>query len=121
MPTRDEILAAARKVDPRPLVVPEWGDDPVYLRVLSARDQLALSDGTEPQEMPFRVLVACVCTVDGAPVFEPGDEETLKEFPFPVIMRVFAEAARINGLSSAELEEAAAHFERAQDGDSSSG
>lgn len=121
MPTREEILAKARNGQVHEFAVPEWGDDPVYIRVLSAKTQLALTDGVEAKDMPFRVLVGCVCDADGNPIFQDGDEEALQEFPFPVIMRVFAEAARVNGLSSAELEEAASHFEPAQDGASSSG
>lgn len=120
MPTREEILAAARHGKPQPLDVPEWGGT-VWLRVLSAKDQLALTEGIEQRDVPFRVLIGCVCDEDGNAIFEQGDEDALMEQPFPVIMRVFAEAAKLNGLSSRELEEAVSHFEPAQGVGSSSG
>lgn len=119
MPTREEFLAAARHGKPHKIEVPEIWSEPVYIRVLSAKDQISLTEGRDQSQVPFRVLVACICNEDGTPILQQGDEDILAEFPFPVILRVFTEAARINGISSQELEEAVAHFEPAQ-GDSSS-
>jgi hypothetical protein len=90
--------------------------------VLSAKDQLALTDGIEAKDMMFKVLMACICNEDGTPFFEAEDEtEFLPNEDAPIVMRVFTEAARVNGLSSAELEEYAAHLERARGEGNSSG
>jgi hypothetical protein len=124
MATREGVLARARERQskPRPFDVPEWADDPIYIRVLSAKDQLALTDGIEAKDMMFKVLMACICNEDGTPFFEAEDEtEFLPNEDAPIVMRVFTEAARVNGLSSAELEEYAAHLERARGEGNSSG
>jgi hypothetical protein len=119
MPTREQILAAAEAPTLEAFEVPEWGDDPVYIRALSAKDALTLTDGVPEIEVPFRLLVGCICDAEGSPIFEPGDEETLKLFPLGVIMRVFERAAAVNGLSASELEGAVSRFEPAQGNGSS--
>jgi hypothetical protein len=119
VPTREQILAAAEAPALEPFDVPAWGEDPVYIRALSARDALAFTDGVPELEVPFRLLVGCICNADGSPVFEPGDEEALMRFPLPVIMPVFERAAAINGLSGEELEGAVSRFDAAQGNGSS--
>jgi hypothetical protein len=118
--TREQIIAA--RADRKPVLhdVPEWGGS-VYLRVLSAADQVALSDGVEAKDMPLLVLVHCIVDDDGQRIFGDDDVDELGQEQFPIIMRVFAAAAKINGLSTAELDAAIASFAPAQDGFSSSG
>lgn len=122
--TREDILAAiaARKAAVEELEVPDWGGT-VYLRRLSVEALRATGflDGTgDPSEVPLRVLAASVTDEHGSPLFSMDDVKALAEAEFQTVIRVFTEAARINGLSSAELEEAVAAFNGAQGDDNSS-
>jgi hypothetical protein len=103
-----------------PLEVPEWGGE-VYVRVLSAKDQAELSDGVKPAEMPIRVLLHCLVDEAGEPILKEEDAEALAEEDFPVILRVFAFVAKLNGLSTKELDEAMESFAPAPDEYSSKG
>lgn len=115
--TRDQILSARRGRKPTALEVPEWGGT-VYIRVLSAEDQLAIAD-SDGGVTPVKVLVACLVDENGERLFSGEDATELGKEDFPVILRVFAEVARLNGLSSKELDEAMESFGIAR-GESSS-
>jgi hypothetical protein len=118
--TREQILAARSKRKPVTVPVPEWGGD-VLIRVLSAGDQATLASNGHPQgEMPVRILLATLVNEQGKALFGEEDVPALMEEEFPIILRVFAEAARLNGLSTKELEEAMASFGTAQERRSSS-
>ena len=96
------------------LDVPEWGDD-VYVRVLTANDQALLTEGTDPNTMPVRIILACLVDAEGERIFADGDETALGDFPFPEVMTVFGKVAKLNGLSTAELDEAIASLQPAPD------
>lgn len=119
--TRDQILASKGNTKPVRLEVPEWGAEPVYIRVLSAKDQMELSEGVKPAEMPVRVILHCLVDEHGKRILGDDDFDLLSDFPFPVVMRVFAAVAKLNGLSTKELEEAVESFRQAPDEYSSSG
>lgn len=112
--TREQILAARKDRKPQRLEVPEWGGE-VYIRVLSARDQAELSEDTKPTEIPVKVILHCLVDEEGARIFTDDDMDALWAEDFPVIMRVFGAAAKLNGLSTAELDEAIASFAPAPD------
>lgn len=121
--SREGILAgiAARRQLVEPIEVPEWGGA-VFIRHLSAAELEEtgfLDEGSNGAEMPVRILAACLADETGSPLFAQEDAKVLADAEFAVILRVFAEAARINGLSSEELEAATAAFAQAQ-GDASS-
>ncbi len=118
--TREQILAARRNRKPHRFEVPEWGGD-VFIRVLSAEDQLALADNENPTEAPIRVLLCSLVSEDGERLFADEDFAELVQEDWPVIMRVFAEAAHLNGLSTKELDEAMEGFGNAPDAASTSG
>ena len=117
--TREQILAARSNRKPERLEVPEWGGE-VYVRVLSAKDQMTVADGATPQETPIRVLLHCLVDEKGERILADDDFDALASEDFPVIMRVFAFAAKLNGLSTKELEEAMESFAPAPDEYSSS-
>lgn len=117
--TREQILASRADRKPVPLDVPEWGGQ-VYVRVMSARDQAALADDTTPGEMPVRILLLSIVDEEGNRIFTEEDFPALMDEDFPVIMRVFAFTAKLNGLSTDELEAAMASFAPTPDAFSSS-
>jgi hypothetical protein len=114
--TREQILAARHREDRKPVKVsvPEWGGD-VYLRVMTVADQVALSEDVKPAEMPVQVLLHCLVDENGTRLLEEEDAEALAEEDFPLVLRLFNEAAKLNGLTSKELEVAMASFEQARD------
>src|SRR5262249_31168557 len=109
---RARILGLQRDRKPVPLEVEEWGDG-VYMRVLTAAEQADLPEGTDPKDMPVRVILHCLVDAGGERIFADNDFEALEGFPFPEIMAVFAKVAKVNGLSSTELEEAVERFRTA--------
>jgi hypothetical protein len=112
--TREQILASRHDRKPVPFDVPEWGGT-IWLRVLSAADQLAISEGLEARNVPLRVLVTCIVDDEGNRIFADDDADELAKEDFPIIMRVFGQAAKLNGLSNVELEDALASFAQAPD------
>lgn len=118
--TREQILAARRDRKPHRLEVSEWGGD-VFIRVLSAEDQMALADGEATKDTPIRVLLFSLVDEAGNRLFTDDDAAELAKEDWPVIMRVFAESARLNGLSTKELDEAMEGFAQAPDAANSSG
>jgi hypothetical protein len=89
--------------------VPEW-PIAVYARKLSAQDQIDLSEGVDPKDLTFKLILHCVIDENGDRIFSDEDEQGLRNEEFPVIMRVFAAVAKLNGLSTKELEEAMENF-----------
>jgi len=120
--TREQILAARNREDRKPVKVsvPEWGGD-VYLRVLTVADQVNLSEGVKPAETPIQVLLMCLVDEQGTRIFGDEDGDELAKEEFPVVLRLFGEAAKLNGLTSKELEAAMAAFGQARDEQPSSG
>lgn len=110
---RERVLALQEDRKPHALTFEAWGPG-IYIRVLSANDQILLGEGDE-KTMPLRIVLACLVDVDGERIFGDEDLSALGEFPFPEVMTVFTEVAKLNGLSSKELEEAVQSFAPAPD------
>lgn len=113
--TREQILNSRRDRKPVAYEVPEWGAEPVYVRVMSAKQQAELSDGHATADIPLLVLIHCLVNENGEQILTEDDLEALSNEDFPVIMRVFAFVAKLNGLSTDELEAAMQNFARAPD------
>ncbi|MGI0148186.1 MAG: hypothetical protein ACREDF_01460 [Thermoplasmata archaeon] len=113
---REQIRAAQSRPErqPRKVAVPEWGGD-VLLRVLTVEDQIALGEDTKPADMPVQVLLHCIVDEQGDRILTDEDAEWLAKEDFPLILRLFSEAAKLNGLTNAELEEAMDRFVPARD------
>ena len=113
---REQILNARNRADRRPVKVsvPEWGGD-VYLRVLTVADQVALSEDVKPADMPVQVLLHCLVDEEGTRILQDDDAAELAKEDFPLVLRLFAEAAKLNGLTSRELEDAMEAFGPARD------
>jgi hypothetical protein len=121
--SRDEIIAAiaARKVETTTVEVPEWGGS-VQLRRMDAADleAVGLMSGEASNDMPVRVLAACLCDDEGNQLFGLKKLKELEAADAMVVLRLFAECAKLNGLMTAELEEMVEGFGGAQPGASSS-
>jgi hypothetical protein len=111
---RQRVLAIQTDRKPAPLDFEPWGNS-IYIRVLSADDQADLAEGTEAKEMPLQVILHCLVDEDGERIFSDEDRVALGQFPFPEIMQVFGKVAKLNGLSTKELDEAMASFAPAPD------
>jgi hypothetical protein len=109
---RDKIAAAQASPDRKPLAVevPEW-DTTVYLRKLTVEDQIEMSEGVEAKDMPVQVLLHCLVDENGEPELTAEDAALLAKEEFPTILRLFTEAAKLNGLTTKELDEAMASFD----------
>lgn len=117
--TREQILAARKDRKPHRYEVPEWGGD-VFIRVLSAQDQMVLAEGNNANETPVKVLLYSLVDENGERLFTDDDFSELVQEDFPIIMRVFSESAKLNGLSTKELDEAMEGFTSAPDESTSS-
>lgn len=117
---RARVLALQTDRKPVPLDFDGWGAD-LYVRVLSVKDQLDLTETTDEKTMPVKIVLACLVDANGDRIFADEDEAALGAFPFPEVMAVFAKVAKLNGLSTEELEEAVASFAIAPDEQRSSG
>ena len=117
---REQILASRSDRKPVRLEVPEWGGD-VFVRLMSARESLELTDRPNQSDMIFEVLIATLVTEDGTQLFRSEDRAWLEEEPFQVILRVFTAAARANGIPVGNAEEAMEVFTPAPDASSSTG
>jgi hypothetical protein len=116
-----ETLRAAIKGDLTKVHVPAWDRD-IYMRKLSVREQLALvEDDPKPEVASLRVLLASMTDENGERLLGDDDMDLLLDQAFPTLAPLLTEAARINGLTSKELEAAMATFEPARDEQPSSG
>ena len=115
-----EAMRAARNADASIVDVPEWGQK-VYLRKLSVGEQIKLTeDSPSPAVASLRILLLSIVDEGGRRLLDDTDWDLLLEQPFPVLLPLLAEAAKQNGLTTTELEEAVASFKTAPGEDSSS-
>lgn len=116
-----ETLRAAVKGELTSKHVPAWGRD-VYIRKLSVREQLALiEDDPKPEVASMRVLLAAMADENGDRLLGDDDMELLLDQTFATLAPLLTEAAKQNGLTSQELEDAMAAFAKARDDQPSSG
>lgn len=105
--TRARILEA----DDRPMkevVVPEWKGS-VFVRMMSAgeRDAFEASQGRgDPhRDLRARLAVATVCDAEGRALFTAEDVPALTAKSGRALDRIFAAAAKHNGITAADVEE----------------
>jgi hypothetical protein len=81
---------------------------------------MALSDAAKPEETPIKVLLHSIVDEHGERILKDEDFEALADEDFPVIMRIFGSAAKLNGFSNKELEAAIENFGPSPNGSKSS-
>jgi hypothetical protein len=107
---RDALKQTASSKDLAVIDVPEW-ERKVYIRKLTIKDQMRLADEVKnPVEMSVRILLTSLCDENGERELSDDDLDLLTDQPVSLLLPLLTEAARINGLTSAELEEAMASF-----------
>jgi len=107
---REALKGTAASNDLAVVDMPDW-DRKVYIRKLTVRDQMRLAEQVQnPVEMTVRVLLTSICDENGERSLSDDDFDLLVDQPVPLLMPLLAEAAKQNGLSSTELEEAVASF-----------
>lgn len=122
---RKQVLTAIdeRKKDVETVPVPEWGGE-VGIRRLSAADldKAGFFGGGEKTtiEIARSVLSMTLCDENGERLFSDQDIAELDEADVNVTLKLFNEAARINGLLEGEMTGMVASFSEAQPGDTSS-
>jgi hypothetical protein len=120
--TRAQVQAAiaARKMLGT-IPVPEWGGE-VHVRRLSSADLEKAGFFDDQDRSPAGILggllLGALCTDDGSPLFE--SIEDLRDADFPLMLRLFQEAARRNGIPTDDFEGLSELFGGAQDGRDSS-
>lgn len=102
-----DILGATMPA-PVPVAVPEWGGT-VFVRAMTGfeRDAFELAmlgpDGkADKRNFRGRLAAACLCDVNGHPLFTPGDGERLGALHAAALSRVFDVAAELNGFTAAD-------------------
>lgn len=124
--TKDSILAYRAKLTP--VEVPEWGGT-VYVRVMSGAERDAFEDETfkingknvelNRKNARARLLVRCITDEGGERLFnDNGDADRLGAQPADVLDRVYAVAAKSNGLSKADEDDLAKNSDSAPDNSS---
>lgn len=103
--------------------VPEWGQT-LYVRSLTGQEreslELWMTDNKGPDEKVNNLLLLThllvVTTVDaeGAPVFQPGDEEWLRAKNSKALLRLFEASAGLNGLGKEDQEELVKNYANGQ-------
>lgn len=119
--TRDRIRAHAAERKPVVRVVPEW-DTTVHIRIMESVEVLNLTEGDVKQrDMIYHLLLDSLVDEDGAKVFGEEDRAFLEAEPFPLILGLFRDAAKVNGLPVDQLEEAMEDLAPTPDATSSTG
>ena len=111
--TKDQMLA----MDDRPIEsvdVPEWGDS-VFLKVMSGTERDAFEASNlrrtgktfEPNlaNVRAKLLVRCICSEDGQRLFADTDAGALGQKSAAALDRLYEAAARMNGITDADIEE----------------
>jgi len=113
MSTPRERIFEKNKAKRVPFYVEEW-EETVYIRTLSVDDQADLSQGKTQAQMVSAVLIASLEDEEGQPIFLAEDAAAIRKMPFTAVLEVFSEAAKLNGLTNKELDEAMASFRQAR-------
>jgi len=112
--TKRERILSRPNLKPVPFYVEEW-EETVYIRRLSLDDQDAMSEeGRSSADMTVAVLIAALVDDEGKPIFTAEDLPAIRAMPFVIVAKVFAQSAKLNGLTTKELDEAMASFETAR-------
>jgi len=113
--TRDQIKAKRGVMPREPLVVPELGEEPIYVSKLNAAgrdrfDQMVTGGkvgGIDLSNIRARFLTL-VCTDEkGNRLFEESDAEWLGELDTDIVQKISAKGFEMNGINVDAVEESA--------------
>jgi len=105
MITKDQILKAKRKT--AEVDVPEWGDEPVLIGVMSANqlaEYMSDKDQSEATSM-LRFVVRIILDPETKErMFSDDDIQVLGEQSMPALMKVYNAGAKLHGLDEESME-----------------
>lgn len=108
---RERILATRLKITE--VSVPEWGDDPLYVRGLTGADFAHVKTKTsklttEAAEIVSAIWIALLslCDADGRRVMQDDDYQSFAEQPIAVLTRVTEAAIAVSGMGAAGVDSA---------------
>lgn len=112
--TREQIKAKRGVMPREPLVVPELGDEPIYVSKLSAagRDKFEQMvtggrvGGVNLDNIRARFLTLVCVDQSGVKLFEDADAEWLGDLDTDVVQKIVDKGFEINGINSNAVEEA---------------
>jgi len=103
-----------KDIEIREVYVPEWNGT-VYIRTMSGVDRdrfdeslqsATRKDGTvDIRTLRARLLALCICDASGSPLFSLADVEKLNQKSSKALMRLFAVAQDLNGLTEEAIQE----------------
>lgn len=113
--TREQIKARRAALPREPLIVPELGDEPLYIAKMSAsardRFEAMVNQGVVGRVNLDNIrarFCTLVCVNDkGEKLFEDADADWLGEMDTDVIQKIVDVGFRINGISKEAVEDAA--------------
>lgn len=108
MGLRDLVLQA-QDLKRVPVVVPEWNCT-VYVRTLTGAERVALEQlqkelADDELSLICKFIVATVCDENGVMQFTDGDIPALKNKSVTALLKVYAEALKLNTLTKEAVDE----------------
>lgn len=114
MSLRDDLIANASGTLDGPVEVPGWSHK-VYVRSLSGREQLAITDKTQDEkEIALRTCLMSIVDENGVRELDDEDYDLFLDQPLSTLMPLLMKSAKKNGLGENEIEEAVEGFTPAQ-------
>jgi len=131
MDLREQIRSCDDSKVSEPIPCPEWGGDTVlYVRIISGSERDAFDAASfvqkgkkremSLQDIRARLVCLAACDATGSPVFRRGDEKWLTRKSTVPLDRLYAAAAKLNGLTTEDIEELAGNSVSVQSDDSGS-
>lgn len=113
--TRDQIKAKRGVMPREPMLIPELGDEPIYISKLSAAlrdrfDQMVSGGNVGSVDLTnIRArFLTLVCTDEnGVRLFDESDAEWLGELDTDIVQKMVQKGFALNGIKPEEVDEAA--------------
>ena len=121
--TRDALLARAGELPTEKVDVDGWGTFIVRGLSASQRDQYEasvvimrrakggrLEEGRDYDNVRAKLVVRCLVTPDGEPMFKPNEYDVLGQLPAVLVDQLWEAATRLSGMTDDDIEELAGDF-----------
>lgn len=113
--TRDQIKAKRGVMPREPLVVPELGEEPIYISKMNAANRDRFEQmvtggkvgGVDLFNIRARFLTLVCVDENGNRLFQESDAEWLGELDTDIVQKIAAKGFAINGINADAVEDAA--------------